>query len=59
MQNEKRGKLNEAEQNGRKSKEREHRKANDFLILPAKLMNLVEVASVRRLISFFRMIFGC
>jgi hypothetical protein len=41
------------EQNGRKPKGREHRKSNDFLTLPSKSMNLVEVASARRLISHF------
>jgi hypothetical protein len=44
-QNRKGGKLNETEQNGRKLKGQEHRKANDFLTLPAKSMNLVEVSS--------------
>jgi hypothetical protein len=55
-QNRKRGKQNETEQNGRKPKRREHRKTNEFLTLPAKSMNLVEVASARRtrrLISHF------
>jgi hypothetical protein len=47
-QNRKGGKPNETEQNGRKPKGQEHSKANDFLTLPAKSMNLVEVASVRR-----------
>jgi hypothetical protein len=45
-QNRKGGKQNETEQKVRKPKRREHRKANDFLTLPAKSMNLVEVASV-------------
>jgi hypothetical protein len=55
-QNRKGGKSNETEQNGRKPKGREYRKANDFLTLPEKSMNFVEVASARgtrRLISHF------
>jgi hypothetical protein len=55
-QNRKEGKQNETKQKGRKPKGREHRKANDFLALPARLMIFVKVASARRarrLISHF------